>query len=61
MQHLRQPKTVSALWEELNLRTEDSQFSTSRMSYDGFVLALDMLFLIGTIEMENGILSRNES
>ena len=61
LQHLRQPKTVSALWEELPLRAENSPHSTSPLSYDGFVLALDLLYLIGAIEMEDGLLTRKRS
>jgi hypothetical protein len=59
LQHLRYPKTVSALWEELTLPVENSALSTSSLSYDGFVLALDFLYLINAIEMEDGLLTRN--
>ena len=58
LEHLRQPKTVSALWEELQLQTETSLHSTSSLTYDGFVLALDLLCLIGAIDMEDGLLAR---
>jgi hypothetical protein len=61
LQHLRQPKTVSALWEELNPKTEDSTFTNKPLSFDGFVLALDLLYLIGTINMEDGLLTRIKS
>ena len=61
LQHLHQPKTVSALWEELPRRDEGESDSTSVLSYDGFVLSLDLLFLIGAIEMEEGLLARKAS
>lgn len=61
LEHLRQPNTVSSLWEELTLRTENSSHSTSPLSYDGFVLALDFLYLIGSIEMQDGLLTRKRS
>ncbi len=61
LQHLHQPKTVSALWEEIPHGGEGKPHSTSVLSYDVFVLALDLLFLIGAIEMEEGLLARKTS
>jgi len=58
LQHLRHPMTVSALWEELTLQARSSALSTYPLSYDGFVLALDLLCLINVIEMEDGLLTR---
>jgi hypothetical protein len=55
--NLSQPKTVSALWEEmlpLTVREND----VPPMHYDGFVLALDLLFLMGVIELQSGLLCR---
>jgi hypothetical protein len=56
---LAHPKTVSALWEELN---QQSQVLAStrprRITYDWFLLALDLLYALGTIELENGLVSR---
>ena len=56
--YLSQPKTVSALWEELPRQGKKKPDATSTLSYDGFVLALDLLYLIGAIEMEDGLLAR---
>jgi len=56
LQHMEHPKTVSSLWEEI-LR-QDRRSRNLSLSYDGFVLALDFLFMIRTIEMEEGLLSR---
>ena len=58
LQLLIQPKTPSALWEKLLLWSERQPHSTSALSYDQFVLALDLLFLIGVIELEEGLLTR---
>jgi hypothetical protein len=58
LQHLHQPKTVSALWEALTPRGENPTRLTTPLSYDGFVLALDLLYLIDAIEMEAGLLTR---
>jgi hypothetical protein len=57
---LAQPKTVSALWEELSgARVTIHRSGTLR--YDGFVLALDLLFLIGAIQLQDGLLKRTTS
>ncbi|MGH8610970.1 MAG: ABC-three component system middle component 6 [Gammaproteobacteria bacterium] len=58
LQHLRQPKTVSALWEQLPRRGQKTRHSTSPLSYDEFVLALDLLYLMGAIELQDGLLIR---
>lgn len=57
LRHLSHPVTVSALWEKIP-RTVLEQKSLSPMRYDGFVLALDLLFLIGAIELREGLLVR---
>ncbi|MBX9848919.1 MAG: hypothetical protein K2X64_06465 [Rhodocyclaceae bacterium] len=56
---LARPKTVSALWEELN--RPDSSLTAAmprRITYDWFLLALDLLFALGTIELESGLVAR---
>ena len=57
---LSHPKTVSALWEELNKHDEEASAATDpqRISYDWFLLALDLLYALGTIELESGLVSR---
>jgi len=56
--HLSQPKTVSALWEEISRMaiTKDDKRPAPR--YDAYVLTLDLLFLMGAIELRDGLLSR---
>ena len=58
LQNLSQPKTVSAAWEDFPRWGDKTRRSTSPLSYDQFVLALDLLFLIGAVELEGGLLSR---
>lgn len=58
LQKLSQPKTVSALWEELPRKSETTRNVAVHLDYDGFVLALDLLFLIDTVEFQEGLLSR---
>lgn len=54
---LDEPKTVSRLWEEL--RTARSERSAVRMvTYDWFVLTLDLLYLLDTLELERGRIQR---
>ena len=58
LQHLDQPKTISALWEELSRDGEKNPHSSVTVRYEWFVLALDLLFLIDAIKMDEGILAR---
>ena len=55
---LDQPKTVSALWEELS-RESVTNGRSRALRYDCFVLALDLLFLMGTIQLHDGRLARS--
>jgi hypothetical protein len=56
---LARPKTVSALWEELNQHDQGlGATRPRRITYDWFVLALDLLYSFGTIELENGLVAR---
>jgi hypothetical protein len=55
---LAHPKTVSALWEEFNKYDADLAATPRRISYDWFLLALDLLYTLGTIELESGLVAR---
>lgn len=57
LRHLSYPVTVSALWEQMPRAAADHK-ALLPMRYDGFVLALDLLFLIGAIELRDGLLLR---
>lgn len=54
---LEHPITVSALWEQLS-RDSTSPSNPHYLRYDAFVLALDLLFLMGTIQLSDGLLTR---
>jgi hypothetical protein len=54
---LSRPKTVSALWEEM-LSAAAGENRVPLLHYDGFVLALDLLFLMGAIDLRSGLLRR---
>ena len=51
---LTYPKTVSSLWEDVM----SSSGSHPSIRYERFVLALDLLYLIGAIELKKGLLSK---
>jgi hypothetical protein len=55
LQHLQVPKTVSAIWDELT-KTGDNK-ALPPIGYNSFILALDLLYSLSAIEMEDGILS----
>jgi len=57
---LTQPKTVSALWEEMSPATSTPGDQKPALRYDAYVLSLDLLFLIGLIELRAGLLSRKK-
>lgn len=55
---LARPKTVSALWEELNKHDVGLSAMPRRITYDWFLLSLDLLYALGTIELESGLVAR---
>ncbi|WP_083881291.1 ABC-three component system middle component 6 [Thauera phenylacetica] len=55
---LAHPKTVSALWEELNRHDAGVAVTPRCINYDWFLLALDLLYALGTIELESGLVTR---
>lgn len=60
LRQLSQPVTVSALWEQM-ARAAAGDKASLPMRYDGFVLALDLLFLMGAIDLRDGLLVRGAS
>jgi len=46
LRHLREPQTVSELWE----RVSDAGVAT----FDQFVMALDLLYVLGAVEQDEG-------
>ncbi len=57
LRHLSESITVSALWEHV-CRPSDDRVAPPPLRYDAFVLALDLLFLVGAIELRDGRLAR---
>jgi hypothetical protein len=50
---LREPKTVSRLWDELK-KTRAAHRINAPLTFDWFVVALDMLFSLNAVEIERG-------
>ncbi len=54
---LRQPMTASRLWDEVR-ETRAAFAPASPISYEWFVLALDLLYIFGAVELDQGVLKR---
>lgn len=54
---LSDAKTVSRVWDELR-QVHQRRYGELLVTYDWFVLALDWLYTIDTIDLENGRLRR---
>ena len=54
------PMTISALWDEIRSRgAQDTR--TAVIDYKWFVLAVDLLFILDTVELTNGVLRRRSA
>ena len=51
IEHLNYPRTVASLWSELSKVPEVATF-------ERFVLVLDLLYMIGAIDLEEGLLRK---
>lgn len=54
---LREPTTVSRLWDDVRSRRGDAG-EPAPINYDWFVLALDLLFIVGAVELDRGLLRK---
>lgn len=50
---LSEPKTVSRLWEDLR-RARAAKSETAMLTYDWFVLALDLLYTLRAVDLNRG-------
>jgi hypothetical protein len=57
---LREPMTVSRLWDDVRSKRGDAG-EPAPINYDWFVLTLDLLFMIGAIELNRGLLRKTSS
>jgi hypothetical protein len=56
LQLLEQDLTVSSLWE----RTQAADFEGRKIGYFTFVLALDLLYMLGAVTLDAGLLTRTQ-
>lgn len=54
---LQEPMTVSRLWDDVRSK-RGAPGEPAPISYDWFVLALDLLFMIGAIKVDGGLLMK---
>jgi hypothetical protein len=57
VEFLEEPKTVSRVWDELQ-RSRSEMFGVRTITYDWFVLTLDLLYTLGALELERGLLRK---
>ena len=56
---LNEPKTVSALWDTVRSR-RDIRSGHGPLSYDWFVLSLDLLHAVKAIDFDNGVVRKSQ-
>jgi len=61
LNRLDKPKTVSAIWEDVCKLASETHVDVTHLSYDWFILAIDLLFAIDAIEIHEGLLTRRTS
>ena len=61
LNRLDKPKTVSAIWEDVCKLASETHVDVTHLSYDWFILAIDLLFVIDAIEIHEGLLKRRTS
>jgi hypothetical protein len=57
---LDEPRTVSGLWHDIG-PMRHSRGERTRLTFDWYVLALDLLFTLGAIDFRSGELSKRQS
>ncbi|MBC8217910.1 MAG: hypothetical protein H8E73_05540 [Planctomycetes bacterium] len=57
---LEEPKTVSRLWNEFKTQRR-SQTQAGMVTYDWFILSLDLLYMFSAIQLEKGLIQRLKS
>ncbi len=55
---LDEPKTVSRLWEEFQEGRKSRFLDVRTITYDWFVLTLDLLYTLQAVEIERGLLRK---
>jgi hypothetical protein len=55
IQTLSEPKTVSRIWDEIR---NDNSRERNYLTYEWFILSLDLLYLLNIIELHRGLISK---
>lgn len=58
LRSLDEPKTVTALWDTVR-RKRDVRSGHGPISYEWFVLSLDLLHAISAVELDNGLIRKS--
>ena len=58
--YLHEPTTVSRLWDDV-CSNRGGPGKPAPINYDWFVLALDLLFMIGAVELDRGLIQKTPS
>lgn len=53
--HLDEPKTVSELWERIR-QDRGGENATSPLTFDWFILSLNLLFAMSVVELSGGVI-----
>ena len=54
---LKREHTISSLWDEVK-KSGEPHAGSLVVPFDWFVLALDLLFALGTVDLQHGVLRR---
>ena len=54
LKHLEEPRTVSALWDRVR-EAQKQRHEPTPVSFDWFVLALNLLYALSAIEYRGGV------
>jgi hypothetical protein len=57
LRRLDEPKTVSRLWEEIQ-KSYRARATSPTLTYDWFILSLDLLFALNTIGLTHGLVTK---
>lgn len=60
LRRLDEPKTVSRLWDEVQ-RTYRGRATSPTLTYDWFILALDLLFAVNAIGLNHGLITKSRA
>ena len=60
LKHLEEPRTVSALWDCVR-EAQSNKTADPLISFDWFVLALNLLYAISAVGYRNGVIHREQA